>query len=116
MSLVKLENRFDLLAYKIMNHLLTTMNISKGKLSLEEGFDLVSSNKLANTSGFQFYQNTRSKLKQFNKQYLYETNVGAGLPLIDTIKLLHDSGENITRIRGVFSGSLSYLFNTFSSE
>jgi len=42
--------------------------------------------------------------------------VGAGLPLIDTIKLLHDSGENITRIRGVFSGSLSYLFNTFSSE
>ena len=47
-------------------------------------------------------------------QYLYETNVGAGLPLIDTIKLLHLSGENITRIKGVFSGSLSYIFNTFS--
>ena len=47
---------------------------------------------------------------------MYETNVGAGLPLIDTIKLLHESGENITRIRGVFSGSLSYLFNKFSSE
>jgi homoserine dehydrogenase len=42
--------------------------------------------------------------------------VGAGLPLIDTIKLLHDSGENITCIRGVFSGSLSYLFNNFSVE
>ncbi|MCD6180603.1 MAG: bifunctional aspartate kinase/homoserine dehydrogenase I [Bacteroidales bacterium] len=83
---------------------------------IEQGFDLVSSNKLANTSSFQFYKNTRTKLKQHNKQYLYETNVGAGLPLIDTIKLLHDSGENITRIRGVFSGSLSYLFNTFSSQ
>ncbi|MBN1650750.1 MAG: bifunctional aspartate kinase/homoserine dehydrogenase I [Bacteroidales bacterium] len=83
---------------------------------IEQGFDLISSNKLANTSGFQFYQNIRSKLKKYGKQYLYETNVGAGLPLIDTIKLLHDSGENITRIRGVFSGSLSYLFNAFSSE
>lgn len=83
---------------------------------IEQGFDLVSSNKLANTSGFQFYQDIRSRLKQFNKQYLYETNVGAGLPLIDTIKLLHDSGENITRIRGVFSGSLSYVFNTFSAQ
>ena len=39
-----------------------------------------------------------------------------GLPLIDTIQLLHLSGENITRIRGVFSGSLSYLFNHFSVE
>ncbi len=38
----------------------------------------------------------------------------SGLPLIDTIRLLHHSGENITRIRGVFSGTLSYLFNTFS--
>jgi aspartokinase/homoserine dehydrogenase 1 len=47
---------------------------------------------------------------------LYETNVGAGLPLVDTIKLLHHSGENITRIKGVFSGSLSFLFNTFSEE
>ena len=47
---------------------------------------------------------------------MYETNVGAGLPLIDTIKLLHQSGENITRIRGVFSGSLSYIFNEFSER
>ena len=42
--------------------------------------------------------------------------MGAGLPLIDTIRLLHLSGDNITRIKGVFSGSLSYLFNTFSVE
>jgi homoserine O-acetyltransferase len=80
------------------------------------GFDLVSSNKIANTISHSFYTDLRNHLNIHKKTYLYETNVGAGLPLIDTIKLLHESGENITRIRGVFSGSLSYLFNKFSSE
>jgi len=83
---------------------------------IENGFDLVSSNKIANTVAFSFYKNLREKLKENEKSYLYETNVGAGLPLIDTIKLLHHSGENITKIRGIFSGSLSYLFNNFSLE
>ncbi len=81
---------------------------------VEHGFDMVSSNKIANTLGFDYYQLLREELAKNQKQYLYETNVGAGLPLIDTIKLLHLSGENITRINGVFSGSLSYIFNTFS--
>ena len=83
---------------------------------IEAGFDLVSCNKIANTLSFDFYQEVRAKLKEYKKQYLYETNVGAGLPLIDTIRLLHESGENITKIRGVFSGSLSYLFNNFSAK
>jgi len=83
---------------------------------IEAGFDLVSSNKIANTSTHEFYVQLREVLKENNKQYLYETNVGAGLPLIDTIKLLHHSGEDIVKIKGVFSGSLSYLFNTFSAE
>lgn len=78
------------------------------------GFDLVSSNKIANTLPYSFYEALRQKLHVCQKRYLYETNVGAGLPLIDTIKLLHLSGENITRIRGVFSGSLSFIFNEFS--
>ena len=82
----------------------------------ENGFDLISSNKIANTSWYTFYKELREKIKKNKKTYLYETNVGAGLPLIDTIKVLHDSGENITRIRGVFSGSLSYLFNHFSEK
>jgi aspartate kinase len=81
---------------------------------VENGFDLVSSNKIANTLGFDYYQLLRVELSKHQKQYLYETNVGAGLPLIDTIKLLHLSGENITRIKGIFSGSLSYIFNTLS--
>jgi aspartokinase/homoserine dehydrogenase 1 len=83
---------------------------------VENGFDLISSNKIANTLNYTFYKELRKKLKENKKAYLYETNVGAGLPLIDTIKLLHDSGENITGIRGVFSGSLSYLFNNYSVQ
>ena len=46
--------------------------------------------------------------------FYYETNVGAGLPIIDTLKHLQDSAESVQRIRGVFSGSLSYLFNNYS--
>lgn len=83
---------------------------------VDNGFHLISSNKVANTLPLNQYKNLRSKLDFHNREYLYETNVGAGLPLIDTIKLLHLSGENITRIRGVFSGSLSYIFNTYSEE
>lgn len=81
---------------------------------VKHDFHLVSSNKIANTLDLDAYKNLRGLLRLKKRHYLYETNVGAGLPLIDTIKLLHLSGENITRIRGVFSGSLSYIFNTFS--
>lgn len=86
------------------------------ELLVENGFDLISSNKIANTLPFKDYKNLRELTSKHKKEYLYETNVGAGLPIIDTIKLLHLSGENITRIKGVFSGSLSYLFNAFSES
>lgn len=81
---------------------------------VDGGFDVVSSNKVFNTLPIAEYRNFRGVLNKNKKKYFYETNVGAGLPLIDTIKLLHLSGENITRIKGVFSGSLSYIFNNFS--
>jgi aspartokinase/homoserine dehydrogenase 1 len=83
---------------------------------IESSFDLISSNKVANTLSYNFYKKLRKVLADNQKSYLYETNVGAGLPLIDTIKLLHLSGENITKIKGVFSGTLSYLFNNFSAK
>lgn len=79
------------------------------------GFDLVSSNKLANVQSQAGYDYLRSQLRAQKGRYFYETNVGAGLPLIDTLKLLHLSGEKVTRVRGVFSGSLSYIFNLFSA-
>jgi homoserine dehydrogenase len=83
---------------------------------IQNGFHIVSANKVANTLSFDFYEELRRTLKKYNKSFLYETNVGAGLPIIETVRRLHDSGEQIQKIRGVFSGSLSYIFNSFSSE
>ncbi|MGV6845328.1 MAG: bifunctional aspartate kinase/homoserine dehydrogenase I [Lutibacter sp.] len=90
--------------------------IKNYEILVTSGFDLISSNKIANTVNYATYKELRDKINENKKSYLYETNVGAGLPLIETIKLLHDSGENITRIRGVFSGSFSYLFNNYSIQ
>ncbi|MFT5752616.1 MAG: homoserine dehydrogenase [Flavobacteriales bacterium] len=83
---------------------------------IENGFHIVTANKIANTLSYEFYLELREALDLHKKQFHYETNVGAGLPIIETIKNLHQSGEEIRKIRGVFSGSLSYLFNTFSKE
>lgn len=115
----------DVIRYANENHLenLIAIDNTASKSFIEQypvlikgGFDLISSNKIANTVSYDFYKSLRQTLKDNHKEYLYETNVGAGLPLIDTIKLLHLSGENITKIKGVFSGTLSYLFNHFSVE
>ncbi len=79
---------------------------------IAQGFDIVSSNKRANTLALPLYQDLKAALQIYGKTYRYETNVGAGLPLIDNIRLLHLSGDNISRIAGVFSGSLSFIFNS----
>lgn len=80
------------------------------------GFHLVAANKIANTLDFDFYQDLRKSLKENQKTFYYETNVGAGLPVVDAVKSLYESGEQVTKIKGVFSGSLSYVFNRFSVE
>ena len=85
-------------------------------LYASNGFDIVSSNKKANIAPYADYAHLRSTLQRHRRSYRYETNVGAGLPLIDNLKLLHLSGERITRIHGLFSGSLSYIFNRLSQE
>lgn len=83
---------------------------------IQNGFHIVAANKKANTLHIDFYKELRRNLKRYNKQFNYETNVGGGLPVIQTIRDLHYSGERITKIKGVLSGSISYLFNRFSAE
>ncbi|MEG9328865.1 aspartate kinase [Salinimicrobium catena] len=83
---------------------------------VKEGFHIVAANKVANTRSSAFYDELRKTLRKNNKFFLYETNVGAGLPVIETLRNFHRSHEEVTRIRGVFSGSLSYIFNTFCEE
>ena len=83
---------------------------------VQNGFHIVSANKKANTIHFDFYKELRRQLKKFDRLFLYETNVGAGLPVVQTIQDLHLAGEKITKIRGVFSGTISYVFNRFGQE
>lgn len=83
---------------------------------IQNGFSIVAANKKANTLHFDFYKELRRNLLKFNQSFLYETNVGAGLPVVQTVNELYLSGEKITKIRGVFSGSLSYIFNRFGNE
>lgn len=88
--------------------------IAKNYLEVAKaGFHIVTPNKKFNTRSMKEYKTLREIMKQQKKQFLYETNVGAGLPLISTIRDLLLSGDRVIKIEGVFSGTLSYLFNTF---
>lgn len=83
---------------------------------IQNGFNLVAANKVANTLSADFYKKIRKELEYQGKHFFYETNVGAGLPIVQTVRGLHQAGEKVTKIRGVFSGSLSFIFNTFSEN
>ena len=83
---------------------------------IRNGFHMVAANKIANTRSTDFYAELRETLKRHQKFFFYETNVGAGLPVIETLRSFHRSHEEVTSIRGVFSGSLSYIFNSFCDE
>lgn len=83
---------------------------------IQNQFNLVAANKVANTLSANFYKELRKELELHQKHFYYETNVGAGLPIVQTVQGLHQAGEKVVKIRGVFSGSLSYIFNTFSNN
>lgn len=83
---------------------------------IQNGFNIVAVNKKANTLPINFYKELRDNLKKYDKEFLYETSVDTGFPVLQTIRDLYNSGEKITKIRGVFSDSLSYVFNRFSTE
>lgn len=77
---------------------------------LEAGFNVVTPNKKANTDSWQYYQALRVAAQKTNRRFLYETTVGAGLPVIDTLQNLLKAGDELQRFEGVLSGSLSYIF------
>ena len=78
----------------------------------ELGFHIITPNKKANTRDIKFYKNL---MNQKNKYY-YETTVGAGLPVINTLKSLINSGDTVVEIEAVLSGTLSYIFNNLSDK
>ncbi len=86
------------------------------KKILESSISISTPNKVASSAKFEFYKELKDLAKKKNTKFLIETNVGAGLPIISTIKSLRNSGDSITKIEAVLSGSLSYIFNNFSSD
>lgn len=80
---------------------------------LEESISIVTPNKIATSSSYSHYLDLKNTAKKNNVQFLYETNVGAGLPVINTLQGLINSGDRIDKIEAVVSGSLSYIFNNF---
>ena len=80
---------------------------------LERGIHIITPNKKANTGTMEFYRALQSTAREKNRHYLYETTVGAGLPIINTLRDLVQTGDKVLRIEGVLSGTLSYIFNTF---
>ncbi|MFL5730824.1 MAG: bifunctional aspartate kinase/homoserine dehydrogenase I [Cytophagaceae bacterium] len=77
---------------------------------------VVTPNKLANSGMYKDYQKLQQSAQKHGVKFLYETNVGAGLPVINTLKDLKYSGDKIIRIEGILSGTLSYIFNTFKGD
>lgn len=74
------------------------------------GFHVVTPNKKANTADLAFYHKLRKTAQETNRQFLYETTVGAGLPVIDNLQNLISAGDALLRFEGILSGSLSYVF------
>lgn len=83
---------------------------------LTSAISIVTPNKKANSTHFNYYLKLRAAAIKHNVHFLYETNVGAGLPIISTLQDLVFSGDKILKIEGVLSGTLSYIFNTFSAN
>ncbi|MBQ0166246.1 MAG: bifunctional aspartate kinase/homoserine dehydrogenase I [Treponema sp.] len=74
------------------------------------GMSIVTPNKRANSMNMDFYREIRQSAKKMHRRFLYETNVGAGLPIIDTLQNLFNSGDRLKEFNGIMSGSLSYIF------
>jgi len=79
---------------------------------LGSGISIVTPNKIANSEKFNEYREIRKATSKGNSEFRYETNVGAALPIIETLQDLINNGDELIKIEGVFSGTLSYIFNS----
>jgi aspartokinase/homoserine dehydrogenase 1 len=84
------------------------------KAYLANSISVVTCNKIACSSQYSNYLELKQLARTYNAPFLFETNVGAGLPIIDTLKHLIASGDKIQKIQAVLSGSLNFVFNNFN--
>jgi aspartokinase/homoserine dehydrogenase 1 len=83
---------------------------------LAAGIHIVTPNKKANSAGIEYYESLREARRQGGSHYLYEGTVGAGLPVIQTLRDLRETGDQVDSIEGIFSGTLAYLFNVYDGS
>ena len=83
---------------------------------LSHNINIVAANKIAASSEYESYCNLKQIARQKDVKYLFETNVGAGLPIINTINSMINSGDRILKIEAVISGTLNFIFNTICKE
>jgi bifunctional aspartokinase / homoserine dehydrogenase 1 len=83
---------------------------------LEKSISVVACNKVACSSPYEYYKKLKRLSTEFNCQFLFETNVGAGLPVIGTLNDLLRSGDKVNKIEAVLSGTLNFVFNNYNGE
>lgn len=83
---------------------------------LARGINIITPNKKCNAGPFPAYRSLRETARKHQRYFLYETNVGAGLPIIQTLRGLVETGDEIIKIEGVLSGTLSYIFNSLDGR
>src|SRR5665213_356295 len=83
---------------------------------LARGIHIVTPNKKANSGTLPYYRSLQDAKRDAGTHYLYEATVGAGLPIIQTLRDLRGTGDDILQIEGIFSGTLAYLFNIFDGS
>jgi aspartokinase/homoserine dehydrogenase 1 len=83
---------------------------------LAAGIHIITPNKKANSAELAYYQSLQAAGRASGAHYLYETTVGAGLPVVQTLRDLRETGDEIRSIEGIFSGTLAYLFNIYDGS
>jgi len=83
---------------------------------LQSNISVVAANKIAASSSYDKYSSLKETARRRGVKFLFETNVGAGLPIINTMNNLINSGDHIQKMEAVLSGTLNFIFNTISSE
>ena len=82
---------------------------------LKNNIGVVTCNKIACSDNYENYIKLKNLSKKYNTPFLFETNVGAGLPIIDTLNHLITSGDKIQKIQAILSGSLNFIFNNYNT-
>ncbi len=83
---------------------------------VSRGINIITPNKQSNSGPLASYVSLRNAARKHQRYFLYETNVGAGLPIIHTLRGLIETGDQIIKIEGVLSGTLSYILNSFDGS